>query len=157
MTVLHNDFNSVVSKTIANDSSLNNAWLGSSQFSLRKFVQDDWSITPTFGAVVLKWTKCPRQACMKSEWKTTECITACWFEVQVHINLLKPECNIGGLEWILINLLKSAAFSLQTWENNPNILRINLKGTFRFINEWPLERACVHKPMVNCLGASQQC
>ena len=54
--------------------------------------------------------------------------------------ILKP--HIGGFEQIYINLLKSAAFSLQTSEN---ILkpppRINLKGTLRLSNAWPLEVA----------------
>ena len=31
---------------------------------------------------------------------------------------LKPWYRIGGFEWISINLSKSAAFSLQTSENN---------------------------------------
>ena len=46
--------------------------------------------------------------------------------------------------WISMNFhqpLKSAAFSLQTSENSPNLLRINLKGTLRCSNERPLEGA----------------
>ena len=34
------------------------------------------------------------------------------------VSQLKAEYSIGGFEWIFISLLKSAAFSLQTSENN---------------------------------------
>ena len=39
---------------------------------------------------------------------------------------LKLECSIGGFEWIFINLLKSAAFSLQTSENK--VLQTSLES-----------------------------
>ena len=47
---------------------------------------------------------------------------------------------IGGLEQNSINLLKSAAFSLQTTEKQPQTsLESTLKGTWRFNKVRPLE------------------
>ena len=43
--------------------------------------------------------------------------TTLWSSV-VTIAFLKPKFSIGGFEWIFISLSKSAAFSLQTQENN---------------------------------------
>ena len=52
--------------------------------------------------------------------------------------MLKPKYSIGGVEWIFINLLKSAAFSLQTKETTSNLLRITLKDRLRVTNEQSL-------------------
>ena len=43
------------------------------------------------------------------------------FKVHGRVSLetiLKPSYSIGGFEWIFFSLLTSAAFSLQTSENN---------------------------------------
>ena len=73
----------------------------------------------------------------------------CWLECQKGKQLshlldclgtLKPQ-YFGGSEWISINLSKSAAFSLQTSQNNLILLRINLKGILKVNEIWPLEGA----------------
>ena len=40
------------------------------------------------------------------------------FTEKDELYFLKPFYSIGGFEWIFINLIESAAFSLQTSENN---------------------------------------
>ena len=52
---------------------------------------------------------------------------------------LKP--SIGGFEWIFMNLLKSSAFSLQTWKTTSNFFIITLRDRLRVSNERSLEGA----------------
>ena len=62
---------------------------------------------------------------------------------QIIFNGLKTySIVLVDFDWIFINLLKSAAFTLQTSKHNlKNLLRITLKDRLRISNEWTLDKA----------------
>ena len=73
------------------------------------------------------------------KWFINVYLNYCW---QARSPWLKPQYSIGGFEWISINLSKSAAFSLQTSENNLKPPKNQLKKANKGSNKiWPLEGA----------------